>query len=244
MATAVEERRTPSEPGKARKSWWRRPWIVPLFLVVVLFLSFSLPPYFGLDPEQARIPIRKDVPWHYTMLVVHIFGGSVAVLAACLQVWPWLRKHYPTVHRWSGRAYVMVGIPFVGIPALFISPLSRSGFGGQVANTLWGILWLTCTILGYRMALKKRYAEHREWMLRSFALIFAIITNRLWGVAAGLALTPQLDTTFGGDTNMLVMVAGPMSIWLSWVTNLIIVEWWMQHTRHRTQRGRRRARAH
>ncbi|MBB4934921.1 hypothetical protein F4561_005815 [Lipingzhangella halophila] len=238
MATTTREASPPNPPGastRTRPRWWRRPWILPLGLATVVFLSFSVPPYLTLDPELSRFPIRDDFPLHYPFMVTHIFAGSIVMLAVCLQVWPWLRQNYPAVHRWSGRTYVMIGIPLVGLPSLVLAPLSHSGLGGQVSNTLWGILWLTCTIVGYRMVRQRRYAEHREWMLRSFALIFAIAMNRLWSTAAVITLMPQLDTTFGGDQQMLIMIAGSTSSWLSWVLNLLIVEWWIQYRR----RGRR-----
>jgi hypothetical protein len=146
-------------------------------------------------------------------------------------VWPWLRRHHPAVHRWSGRVYVFVGVPFVGVASLLISPLSSSGPGTAVSNTLWGLLWLVFTVVGYRMVRQGRYAEHRVWMLRSFALTLAIITNRFWGVAATLLLLPQLETVFGGDETALLLVVAPMSSWLSWVVNLLAVEWWIQYRR-------------
>jgi len=31
--------------------------------------------------------------------VAHILFGSVALVTACLQIWPWLRRTHPTVHR-------------------------------------------------------------------------------------------------------------------------------------------------
>ncbi|WP_371786634.1 DUF2306 domain-containing protein [Streptosporangium subroseum] len=228
----VKDTGTPAARGRPRKPWWQRPWIVPLALVTVVFLGLSVPPYTTLDPALARIEPRADLPWHYPVLVVHIFAGTLAMVAVCLQVWPWLRRNHPGIHRWSGRVYVMIGVPFVGIASLFIAPLSRAGFSVAVANTLWGILWLSFTLIGYRMVRRRRYAEHREWMLRSFAMIFAIITNRVWSIICVIAVMPQLETTYGGDENMLMLAAAPAASFLSWTVNLLFVEWWIQYRRH------------
>ncbi|GLW12367.1 hypothetical protein Misp01_74950 [Microtetraspora sp. NBRC 13810] len=55
------------------------------------------------------------------------------------------------------------------------------------------LLWLGSTAAGYRMARRRRFAEHRRWMLRSFALTFSIITNRIWGMIVVLTLGPSLE---------------------------------------------------
>src|SRR5699024_5200910 len=89
----------------------QRPWVIPLGLLTVGFVAYSLLPYLGLNPDNARVALRDGFPLHYPLLVAHIFLGSVALLAACLQVWPWLRQNHPTVHRRSGRVYVCVAVP-------------------------------------------------------------------------------------------------------------------------------------
>ncbi|OOC53489.1 MULTISPECIES: DUF2306 domain-containing protein [Nocardiopsis] len=216
--------------------WWRRPWILPLALFSLAFLGFALPPYAGLDPEAARFPIREDVPWHYPVMVTHIFGGAVLTLLVILQVWPWLRARHPAVHRWSGRTYVMFGVSFVGVPALLIAPLSHTGISGQASSVVWALLWLSCTVLGYRMARRRRYAEHREWMLRSFVLLFGIALNRPVVFLFILIAIPQLDTTFGGDTDAMAMAIAPASSFLSWVLPLLFVEWWIKYRRPRGPR--------
>ena len=39
----------------ARKPLLRRPWVVPLALLTVIFIAYAVPPYLSLDPAQARI---------------------------------------------------------------------------------------------------------------------------------------------------------------------------------------------
>ena len=78
---------------------WRRPWVVPLAVLTVIFVGYALPPYLTLDPAQARLQPLPEFPGYYALLVTHIFLGSVVLLTACLQVWPWLRRTHPKVHR-------------------------------------------------------------------------------------------------------------------------------------------------
>lgn len=224
--------------GTARK-WWRRPWIAPLLLVVVAFLAFSVPPYLTFDPSQSRIPpFRDGFPLFYPLLVAHILFGTVAVLTACLQVWPWLRRRHPAVHRWAGRAYVFGGVLPAGVAVLGVAPYSSTGFVSQIGNTMLALLWLPITVAGYRMARQRRFAEHRKWMIRSFALTTSIVVNRVWLVVFLIILSPQLSTTFGGDEKAMTDAVAGASVWCSWVVNLLIAEWWLQHRNPIRRRAR------
>src|SRR4051794_23045518 len=78
-------------PGSPRGSRWRRPWIAPLAVMPAAFLIYVLPPYLGLDPSKARLPL-PPAAIYYPALVIHIFAGSVLLACATLQVWPWLRR--------------------------------------------------------------------------------------------------------------------------------------------------------
>ncbi len=63
------------------------------------------------------------------------------------------------------------------------------------------------------------------------------MVNRLWVVLLFIVLAPQVDTTFGGDQTAMINAAAGASVWLSWVVNLLVAEWWLQRGRaapHRT----------
>jgi uncharacterized membrane protein len=214
-------------PGTERR-WWQRPWIGPLALVSVIFIAFSLPPYLSLDPRQSRVPQPDGFAAHYLILVAHVIFGSVALLTACLQVWPWLRQRHPTVHRITGRVYVFAGVLPAGILGLTIGAFSPFGPLARVSNVLLASLWLVFTLTGYRMARQRRYVEHRRWMLRSFALTASIITNRLWAAIGFLVLSPQLNTLFAGSEKMLMWTIAGLATWLGWVVPLLIAEWWLE----------------
>jgi uncharacterized membrane protein YozB (DUF420 family) len=235
-ATAAAPAQRPSPHPSPR--WWQRPWILPLALFSVTFLLYAVPPYLGLDPAEARLSVPRDLAWYYPLLVTHIFGGSLLTLLVILQVWPWLRARHPAVHRWSGRVYVLAGIPLVGVPALLIAPFSGSGTSTQISSVIWAVLWLSFTVIGYRMARRRRFALHREWMLRSFALVYGIAFNRVVIPVLMLAELPRLEAVHGGDLQALGMAVAPASGFLSWVLPLLFVEWWLQYRRPRGRRPR------
>ena len=59
----------------------RRPWVVPLGLLTVIFIAYAVPPYLTLDPAGARIQPMPPHPSYYPLLVTHIFLGQ----RRCLQ---------------------------------------------------------------------------------------------------------------------------------------------------------------
>ena len=69
--------------------------------------------------------------------MAHILFGSVALVTACLQIWPWLRRTHPDVHRWSGRFYLFDGVFPGGLSVHGVAPVSSTGpvsaVGGRVS---------------------------------------------------------------------------------------------------------------
>jgi uncharacterized membrane protein len=216
---------TADRPARGRTPLLRRPWVVPLALLAVAFVAFALPPYLTLDPAQARLQPMPPSPVFYPLLVTHIFLGSVVLLAACLQVWPWLRQTHPVLHRTSGRIYVAATLP-ASICVMIIAPMGLHGANQQVANSVLAVLWFATTLAGFRAVRQGRYLDHRRWMLRSFALSFSIIANRLWLMILIAVFVPEIY--LGGDFDPAALdQAVGASAWISWLVNLAIVQWWL-----------------
>jgi hypothetical protein len=223
----------------ARKTWWRRPWIGPLALVVLAFLAFSLPPYLALDPAQSRVPQPDGFPAHYWFLVGHVIFGSVAMIGAVLQIWPWLRRTYPVVHRYAGRAYVFAGVLPSGLMALTIGSQSPFGPATRVSDVLGAVLWLGCTFAGWRAARDRRFGDHRKWMIRSVALTFSIILNRMIAPIAMVVLEPQIPTTFGGSELAYSQSVAAISAWLGISLALITTQLYLERRPARKPAGAR-----
>jgi uncharacterized membrane protein len=201
-------------------AWWRS-WAMPLAAVVIAFLIYYIwPNYISFDPADSGIAFRDGFAPHYAILMAHIVSGTLAIATLPLQVWPWLRKKHPAVHRISGQVYVFAGV----IPTtlliygllLLASQTNASTLGAVLLTTLW----LTTTILGFTTGRRRRYTEHRRWMIRSFALGIAILWTR-----------PAFDVAFSvpelaSNLDMVQTVVG----WAPWLLNLAIAEWWLYRT--------------
>jgi uncharacterized membrane protein len=156
-------------------------------------------------------------PW----LMVHIGGAATALLIAPFQLARSLRTQRPRAHRLMGRVYVAACV--VGGAAGVVlaagasaGPIASAGFG------LLGVAWLGATLMGWRAALARRFADHRAWMIRSFALAFAAVTLRLYLPVSFFMPIPAIE-------------AYRAIAFLCWVPNLIVAETYLQMTRARSE---------
>jgi len=157
-------------------------------------------------------PVAQNVaqnPHFHPWILLHAGGAATALLLGPFLLLKGLRVRFPKAHRWMGRTYV-VGCLVGGVGALAMAPTSTAGPIAQWGFGVLGVLWIVVNAQAWRLALQGRFAEHRRWMIRSFALTFGAVTLRLFLPLAA----------FGID----FMAIYRASAWLSWVPNLILAE--------------------
>ena len=183
--------------------------------VLVALVSYRYLATLKLAPPNV-LANRYVEPW----IVVHASAAATALLLGWLQFSGNVRKHYPRLHRWSGRIYVfscVVG----GASALVLSagvstgPLAVAGFG------LLGTVWIYVSLQGWLTALSRNFSGHRRWMIRSYALTFAAVTLRIY---------LPLSQIIGVDFN----TAYAAIAWLAWVPNLLVAEVYIRRAVHST----------
>jgi uncharacterized membrane protein len=149
-------------------------------------------------------------PW----LFVHAGLASTALITGPWQFLPRLRARVPRLHRWLGRIYIFCCI-VGGTGGLLLAggttagPIARAGFG------LLAVVWLLINLQGLRLAMIGRYAEHRQWMIRSFALTFGAVLLRVY-----IPISQVMGIEF--------MTAYRAISWLAWVPNLILAELYLR----------------
>ncbi|SFW62970.1 DUF2306 domain-containing protein [Amycolatopsis australiensis] len=221
----VQTEARPAPVRVARKPvWWRRPWVAPLAAIVGLFLAYSLPPYLTLDPARARVPAPPGFAAHYWFLLAHITFGTVAIVGVVLQIWPWLRRAHPVAHRRIGRIYVFGGALPSAVMAAVIGAVSPFGPILGTLDVVGALLWFGFTVAGWRAVRQRRFADHRKWMVRSFAMTMNTLTTR--------ALSPLcyliLMTRTPGKGVALILDAATLSGALSLLTLLGLSQWWLE----------------
>lgn len=202
-----------------------RRWPAPaLAVIVLLFLGFSLPPYFT---GGTRVPATFAL--HYPLLVAHVMFAAVAMMCAVAQIWPGLRRHHPVLHRPVGRVYVFTAIP-AAVCAMVVGAATPFGPILAVSNVLLASLWLWFTVNGYLAGRERRFVAHRRHMVLSATLALSIITNRISTPILFIALYPLQDSVFGGNEEHFVWFAAGLGAWLGWTVPMLAVQWWLTRT--------------
>ena len=164
----------------------------------------------------APVPTARAAP---PMFVLHALTGSVALVGAALQLRlaSRLLSSRPRVHRAIGRTYVLATwITSVG--GLITVTLFDVSWPGKVVFAAWAISWSTATAIALQRVRAGRYGEHREWMLRSFALALVFMT---------FDLSRSAFTSLGLPRTAVY----PLGLLLSSAISLAVAELWIHRSR-------------
>ncbi|WP_327677139.1 DUF2306 domain-containing protein [Kitasatospora sp. NBC_00458] len=202
-AASGAPRRAPT--GRARRAGW--------FAVTALAAATALltSRYLTLDPEvfldeQRAVYLANELP-----LVLHVGGGVLAILLGPWQFLPRLRARRPGLHRVIGRLYLVTVVAtgaagLVLVPKALVGPIAPIGFGAL------DVLLLLSTAVAWRAVRRGDIARHRAWMTRSYALIFAGATLRVWLVVMDAVGVP-FDQAYAA------------AAWTCWLINLVVAEY-------------------
>lgn len=179
-------------------------------LLGALLMALSAARYYSFDPAVYFPQQRTVYEAKIVGLMVHITAMMLAVLAGPFQFLRGLRESHFSLHRTLGRLY-LGGAIVGGLGGLYLAQYSAEGLGSGLGFALLGIGVLMTTTLAFLRIRAGDVQSHREWMTRSYALIFGAVTLRLY--------SPVLEAVFGEHTGY-VLVA-----WVSWVPNLVLAEW-------------------
>jgi uncharacterized membrane protein len=203
--------------------------VIAMAVVAVVAIPVLLFPYLTLDPARSRIPVTA---LHYGALVVHVTSAATALLLGVLQLVPRIRARH-ALHRRLGRTFLVVGIVAFGVTGI---PLAMTTPNGDV--TRYGILapalgWLVCAALGWVAIRAGRLADHRAWMIRTYALTFFALTARMVVPLLIAVQMPFQDDRSPEAVRHLVTGTIPYGQWLGWIIDLAVA----QYVIHRTHQA-------
>ena len=197
--------------------WLRAGWklagvllIVKTTVVVVLNYPEYYPPHFGSDFLRGRE--REFVGLYRAAFYTHIASGPVALVLGMLLVGERFRRRFPKAHRALGRVQVACVLGLVAPSGLWMAFSSRTGPAGCAGLALLALATGLCVGLGWRAAVRRRFAEHRRWMWRTFLLLCSAVVLRMLG---GLASVTGADPAW----------ADPLAIWASGLVPIAAFEW-------------------
>jgi hypothetical protein len=171
---------------------------------------FVRPKYGAFDSGLQRNEI---------LTFIHIIPGALFMILAPLQFVPGIRSRHLWFHRLSGRILVVLG-SIIGVTALVMS--FKTTIGGATETTatvLFAIIFLFSLAKGFYHIRRHEIALHREWMIRMFAIGFAIATVRPI-VGMFFAFSRLSPHQFFG-----------IAFWIGFTIHLIAAEVWINYTR-------------
>ncbi len=149
----------------------------------------------------------------------HMLPGLTYMLLAPVQFIPSIRSRYPKFHRINGRMVLILTIVLLPSGMIFAFSHPYVGFREQVPTVFYTFIYLGCVAMGLRSIYRRRFAEHREWMIRVYAFGLGIYSIRVW-YSLFLHLSRQPSTEFFAT-----------SFWIGIAANLVVAEIWINLSR-------------
>ncbi len=187
-------------------------WIIATVLSIAIVL-YSLRYYPHQHPradDSSALHFLRYRP----ILLGHISGAALALFLGPWQFAQPLRTLAPRYHRFFGYVYV-IAVLMGGLFGLAMSAVSMGGWFAHLGFALLALLWMGFTLRAVELARDGNLADHRLWMIRSFALTFAAVTLRIW-----LPLMLVEGVAFPHAYRAVA--------WLCWVPNLLLAELYLR----------------
>ena len=183
--------------------------IIRVTIAVVLNYRNYFPPNFESEFLHGRESyFSGSYQWAFYL---HILSGPVALILGLIQINEKFRLSFPKWHRSLGRIQVLVVLFLVTPSGLWMAYRAEGGPVAVASFAALSVVTGICVALGWRSAVKRRFAQHRRWMGRCFVLLCSAVVLRL---IAGLA-------TVTGVQSIWVY---PASAWASWLVPLAAFE--------------------
>jgi len=207
-------------------------WVAVIFLAFVGLAVATRRTVVLLNPgalNAAKNPAAAlDIHFagERTLVLTHILPAMLFMLLGPLQFVRGLRSRYPQIHRWSGRIFLTASA-IVGITGLRLAfGKTVGGIDEKAAIALFGTFFLISLAKALWHALHREFLQHREWMIRGYAIGLAVATIRpIMGMFFAAAMmrghSPEPKEFFG------------TAFWIGFTLQTIAAEIWINYTRPR-----------
>jgi len=108
------------------------------------------------------------------LLIPHTLAGTLALLIGPINFSSRIRQGYLKLHRALGRIYVVS--VFVGAATGVALAFGRPGFPGTCGQAA---AWVVCTTAAFLTVRNGHIIQHRQWMMRSYAVTFTFVSSRV-----------------------------------------------------------------
>ena len=158
-------------PSSARSTSKTVIWISLGLTTLFVFITSEVLLITGYPMYHAyRLQVIAD----RHLLIPHTLCGLIALLSGPIQFSSRLRRHYLGFHRVLGRTYVVS--VFIGAATGVALATGRPGFPG---TSMQAAAWIVCTTAAFLTARNRQIIQHRQWMVRSYAVTFTFVSSRV-----------------------------------------------------------------
>jgi uncharacterized membrane protein len=162
-------------------------WTFIIGLSLWFFFDSIIMIFFGY-----RISIFGDSLFNNQLWVVmHLIGGTFALLLGPLQFWKGFRNRFLKFHRTSGKLY-MIGVLLAGVSAFRLSLVSYC-VPCRISLFILTILALLSTWFAWKTIKAKNIKAHRQFMIRSYICVLAFVLVRVDNVVPLGFIFGQID---------------------------------------------------
>jgi len=182
-----------------------------------LIFAFTLASFYGLTAARGYLTswnssmthgyVPGDGPGN-AVVAVHLASAVFIILSGTVQITPWVRNHFGTLHRWNGRLYLVSAFS-VSLAGLYMM-LVRGTVGGFLAHVGQGIdacLIMVCAVLAARYAMAGEFSTHRRWALRLYLVVSASLFIRAAAFLVSLRIDPGTFQTVMSFAQYVVPLA-------------------------------------
>jgi hypothetical protein len=183
--------------------------IFKVTLSTVIGYRHYLPPDFSADFLLGR----EAYFWgpYCWAFYAHLVAGPVSLVLGTILISDRFRRIMPVWHRRLGRFQVACVLLLVVPSGLWMAWYAMTGAVAAAGLGTLAVATAACTFVGWRMAVRRRFDEHRQWMWRMYLLLVSAVVIRIIG---GLATVAHFDGLW----------LYPFSAWASWLVPLLIFE--------------------
>ncbi len=204
-------------------------WVCVLYLARVVAVDSWDRTMFSFQALAGRLPELDPFNQRYVenprLTLLHTVPGLLFAILGPLQFMGPIRRRFPRVHRVSGRIFLVIGITS-GIAAFFIGfrfPIWGFGFNWTI-TAVASVFMVYAFVTAFRHVKARRFAVHREWMIRGFAIGLGVALFRV----ILRDVLPRLGMeSFDDRWNTVV--------WISFPIMLAAAELWIRATRPRAR---------
>ncbi len=168
--------RTGLNDGSPR--WLRPKYLVFTFVGIMAAYVLYHNERFLIEPDNPIWKHYEPLKW---WLLPHGLVGACALLLAPLQFCDRLRRRFLTLHRTTGAIYVASALILapLGMYVQYLDEAQGAARSFTIETLIQGGLLMTTTLIGLGFALKGMITQHRQWMIRSYAVALTFLEIRV-----------------------------------------------------------------